>query len=99
MPAGGVPAGAVAFVCPLICGVPDGAAAAVCWAAAVTDGVEGMELCDELLVELCVQPAIRIPAMRSADPISIRMLLFFMKYTTWDYPGRFRFFRRPFSCW
>jgi hypothetical protein len=40
---------------------------------------------DDVVVELCVQPAIRIPAMRSADPISISIVLFFMDFTTWNY--------------
>jgi len=30
--------------------------------------------------ELCVQPAIRIAAIRSADPIRIRILLFFIDF-------------------
>jgi hypothetical protein len=33
----------------------------------------------ELLVELCIQPAIMIPAMRMADAINMSMLLFFME--------------------
>ena len=33
----------------------------------------------DVLVELCVQPAIMIPAMRIADAINMTMLLFFME--------------------
>ena len=83
IPAGGVPEGAVLFVCSLICGVPDGAAAAVSMVSTEV-GVDDVTTvpadCCEALVVLCVQPAIRITAMRSADPISISILLLFMEY-------------------
>jgi hypothetical protein len=50
----------------------------------VTEGVDDETAvsvdCWEVLVVLCVQPATRITAMRSADPISISILLFFMEY-------------------
>jgi len=35
---------------------------------------------DDVVDELCVQPVIRIAAIRSADPIRIRILLFFMDF-------------------
>jgi hypothetical protein len=41
------------------------------------DGVLGD---DNVVDELCVQPVIRIAAIRSADPIRIRILLFFMNF-------------------
>lgn len=76
IPAGGVPEGAVPLVSPAM-GVPDGVPAAAC-SFPVTDAVVVPED-DDVVVELCVQPAIRIPATRSADPISISILLLFMK--------------------
>ena len=82
MPPGGVPEGAVPFICGMAVlfiaamGVPGGVPAAAC-SFPVTDEV-GVTEDDDEVVELCVQPAIRIPAMRSADPISISILLFFM---------------------
>jgi hypothetical protein len=33
----------------------------------------------EVLVELCVQPAIMIPAMRIADAINMTIMFFFME--------------------
>jgi len=85
IPAGGVPEGTVLFSCPLICGVPDGAAAAVSMVSTGV-GVDGVTTvpadCCEALVVLCVQPAIRITAMRSADPISMSILLLFMEFIT-----------------
>ena len=93
MPPGGVPEGmvpdgavpfpaiAVLFIASM--GVPEGVPAAA-WSFPVTDEVGVLEEVVEV-VELCVQPAIRIPAMRSADPISISIVLFFMDFTTWNY--------------
>ena len=87
IPAGGVPEGAVPFI-PVMAvlfiaamGVPEGVPAAAC-SFPVTDA-DGVPEDDDVVVELCVQPAIRIPAMRSADPISISILLFFMEGITW----------------
>jgi len=86
IPPGGVPEGAVPFISPPGVpegAVPDGAALfppACC--VPVDDGVddETALLLDgtEVLVELCVQPAIMIPAMRTADAINMSILLFFM---------------------
>jgi len=87
IPAGGVPEGAVPFIPPMAVlfisamGEPDGVPAAAC-SFPVTDA-DGVPEDDDVVVELCVQPAIRIPAMRSADPISISIVLFFMEYITW----------------
>jgi hypothetical protein len=36
---------------------------------------------DDVVDELCVQPVIRIAAIRSADPIRIRILLFFIDFS------------------
>ena len=89
IPPGGVPEGAVPFISPPG-GVPEGAvpdgAALVPPACGVPveDGVddETALLLDgtEVLVELCVQPAIMIPAMRIADAINMSILLFFIEY-------------------
>jgi len=87
IPPGGVPEGAVPFISPPGVpegAVPDGAALfppACC--VPVGDGVddETALLLDgtEVLVELCVQPAIMIPAMRITDATNMSILLFFME--------------------
>jgi len=80
IPAGGVPEGAVPVVRSARTRVPDGVPAAACWFS-VTVGAAVAE--DDGVVELCVQPATRIPAMRSADPISMSIVLFFIGCITW----------------
>jgi hypothetical protein len=97
IPAGGVPEGAVPFIPAMAVlfivamEVTEGVPAAAC-SFPFTDAY-GVPDDDDVVVELCVQPAIRIPAMRSADPISISILFFFMECITWTV----RSHRRPFS--
>jgi hypothetical protein len=83
-PPGGVPDGAELFVCAPDCGVPDGAALLPpdCWVSIGACGVDDTEFSldgVDVLDELCVQPAIMIPAMRIADAINMTIMLFFME--------------------
>ena len=57
--------------------------AAACWLS-VTDAAA---VPDDVVAVLCVQPATRITETRSADPISIMSMLFFMGSVTLDVPG------------
>jgi hypothetical protein len=84
-PPGGVPDGAVLFVCALDCGVPIGVALAACPLACCVSVNEGVDDETALPVEgvevlvVLVQPAIIIPAMRIADAINMTIMLFFME--------------------
>ena len=86
VPEGVAPEGAVPFIPPIAVlfiaamGVPEGVPVAAC-SSAVTDA-DGVPDDEEEVVELCVHPAIRIPAIRRADPIRISILLFFMGFVT-----------------
>jgi hypothetical protein len=76
-----VPEGAVPFTCAP--GVPDGAALfpPVC-CVSVDDGVDdetALPVDGVEVLEVLVQPAIMIPAMRIADAISMSILLFFIE--------------------